>query len=219
MKALLRLGLLAPAALLLFSCSSTPSATRMNSSLLSGAPKEVTAPVNIARNALAVAQDTVANAVKQTENSVEAAKLAGQELNVVMAKVDQARVDVVTSERSATDEEAEAARAAYAKVIETAAIARLGLALAKRERDVAELREWLAKEELDFAGASLELATGRAIDGLDLPAANAVSIEDLRSAVSFHAAEVEAMSRRLGTARVEMEKARGAYDNAISSAR
>ncbi len=219
MIALPRLIALAPVALLFASCSSAPHATRMNSSLLSGAPKEVKAPVNIARSEVAVAQDALANAQKQAKNAAEATGLAQQELNVAMAKVDQARVQAVIAERAATAEESQAAKAAYAKIIETAAIARLGLALSKRERDVAQLRERLAQEELGLVAANLELATGRAIDGLDLPAADAVSVEDLRSEVSFQAAEVEAMVKRLGAARVEMEKARGAYENAIAKAR
>lgn len=219
MIATLRLASYAALALLSLSCSSAPHATRMDSSLLSRTPKEVKAPVNIARSEVAVAQDALLNAKKQTKNAAEAAELASQELNVAMARVDQARVEAVTTERAATDEESAAAQAAYGKVLQTASIARLGLALAKREREVAQLREGLALEELGLAVANLELVTGRAINGLDLPAADAVSVEDLRSDVSFHAAEVEAMAKRLSAGRVAMEKARGAYENEIAKIR
>lgn len=217
--------------LLLAACASdAPLSSRVSSAPLSGAPKEVMAPVKNARAEVKVAREALKNARSQADNAAKAAALAERELGVVTAKLDQARVQVVTLQRLATEPEPSAttattqvdlgaAQSSYEDLLSTAEIARLGLALAKRELVVAQLRQALHEEELHLAEARLDLVTGRAIDGLDLPATSAVPLADLRNQEGFCAREVAHANARLSAARVAVQRARDDYDAAIEAAR
>lgn len=217
----MRLRPLASALLLLgvASCTSSGSlGTRVTSAPLAGAPPEVMAPVWSAREAVEVARETWKNARARTRSAEKGVDLARRELGVVTDEVDQARRDAaVASAEGAAEAQLQERR--YQSLLASAEIARLGLALAKREHDVSDLRELLALEEAGLAQAHLDFVTAKAVDGLDLPPKAAVPVSDLRAAARHQALEVERVNQRLSAARVVMQRAREAHETAIDASR
>lgn len=202
----------------LTACSSTPEVGRIDAAILDDVPSERKAPVELARSELRVAKGARDNAERQTIIARDAVNLAHDELDGATARVDSARVALTTAERAGTPATEAQARSEYERELSRAAAARFKLALAKRELEVAALRQLLATEETAHAKARVDLAMGTAAEGPELPASQSVSLQDLRADVRFHTEEVETANRRLSAARVEVQKARNAYDEALDAA-
>lgn len=199
----------------LSSCSSVPTILRVDPALLADLPPEKMASIQLARSEHDVTEDSLANASKQSSIAADAVELARAELDVVAAKVDQGKVKLSTTQRQGTPAETEIAKASYTKLLGSAEVARLGLALSKREREVAKLRESVALEESRLAESRVELSKGVALEGMDMPARDAVPLKDLRAQERFNALEIEIANKRLSAARVEVQKARNAHAAAI----
>ena len=201
----------------LISCSSTSEPGRIDPALLDDVPSERKAPVELARSEARVAADALDNAERQTVIARDAVDLAYQELDGAAAQVDRARVALTTAERAGTPESQAQTRAEYERELKRASAARFKLALAKRELEVAALRQLLASEEAKHAKARVDLAIGTAAVGPELPASQSIAVQDLRANVRYHEGEVDTANRRLSAARVEVQKARNAYDEALDA--
>ena len=202
----------------LAACSSTPEPGRIDPALLDDVPSARKAPVELARNEARVAADARDNAERQTVIARDAVDLAYSELDGAIARVDSARVALTTADRAGTPESKAGTRAEYEKELRRTAAARCKLALAKRELEVSALRQLVATEEAKLAKARVDLAIGTAAEGPELPASQSVALQDLRADVRYHEDEVATANRRLEAARVEVQKARNAYDEALEAA-
>ena len=189
----------------------------MDSLLLSRAPGAVISPVETSRAVALNARGARSLAAHRVREKTAAVELARRELAVAVDHVDEARVAAAEAARRGTPADAAAARAGYEELLAIAEISRLRVALAKRARETAMLRELVAEEESALAQARLELSAGRAVERLDLGPGAAIALADLRGEESFALREVEHAKQRLSAARVAEERARGAFDAALEA--
>jgi len=205
--------------LLLTACAPSREMTRVDESLLQSLPVERLEPVQIAVDHRSLADDAHANSRRLVEVAERTVRLARAELEVATDGVEHGRVELERTLQGGRSDEMRAARFRYDDALMTANVARLAVALAKREHEVAVLRETLALEEARLADARVELAKGLALEGLELPPEDAVALQDLREQVEHHEDEMRRANRRLSTARVEMQMAQSEYDVAVRDAR
>lgn len=207
------------ALLFLGACSSghkVPSS--IDGDLLSNVPKARMAPIEAALESSAVAHDAYRNSREQTRVAGEAVALALRELDVVTGRISASRVALASARLQGASSALEAAESEYADLLGVGRIARLGLSLSRREHELSALRERLALEESRLADARVELARAVAVAEMDLPAEQAVPVEDMRDAVAFYEREVAIADRRLSSGRARMTQARADYESAIAEA-
>ncbi|QDV06122.1 hypothetical protein Poly30_16270 [Planctomycetes bacterium Poly30] len=210
-------ALLCAAALLLSACSSAYKVpSRIDANLLREVPKARMQPITTALEGSAIARAAYDNARAQTRVSSDGVELALQELSVVTDRIGAARIDLASARREGAGPALDRAEAEYANLLGIGRIARLGLSLSRREHELAALRERLALEESRLADARVELARAIAVSELDVPAEQAVALEDVRDAVQFYEREVEIANRRLSDGRIRMTQARADYEAAIA---
>lgn len=206
------------AALLLSACSSTGSSPiggeRVPARLLSNVSKDARAPLKIAETNVKVTKKAHDNARAQLGTEEGHVAVAMEKLDLVTARVDQARIALGVARETNDETAIQEAAGAYADQLEAARLMRLELAMNKRDRDVAMLRERLTMEELRVAKEELQLARAEALDFETIPPVDAVAVEDLMSSVLFLRAEAKAAETLLSTAQLDREAARESYEAA-----
>ncbi len=210
MKTLLKLT---PFALLLLaSCASTPNPGRVDNALLSEVPPSSMTTVIEARAARDIAEDAHAKAERDTDWAKEQVELTRSNLKVVRAELDDAKLAMVTAERSGTVGQLEAAKMTYEYALASADEARERLALRKREFEHAKLAQKVALEEYRLRTAEVELRKAEAISVLDRVAAKRVPLKDHQRQVRYHETEVALATVRLAAMASAVEDARQEYD-------
>ncbi|MEM6567560.1 MAG: hypothetical protein AAF957_04080 [Planctomycetota bacterium] len=203
---------------ILSSCGYHAAMTRVDDRLLMSLPIERLEPIRVAETEFAEAKDDLADAQAADRRARQSLKLAESEMRVAGASVAQERVDLERARRRGDSTAEAVASEAYDEALRTASIARLAVALAKREAEVAALRTTLARESKRLSDARVQFEKGFALEGVELAAGDVVSMEQFEAQVAHHEDEVRSADRRLSTARVEMQSAREAYDAAIGGA-
>lgn len=213
---LLVVPLLVLSSLGLSACITTnATAPRIDASLLRGLPEEQMAPIDAALEASRGARRAYSNARKQTKIAGEGVGQARKELSVVTHRVRAVRVSLAAADRKEDAGRLASAQAEYVELLGVGRVARYGLALSRREHEMAALQERLCLEELRLADARVEVTRARALAGLDVAAKDAAALEDLVENAGFHEREVEVADRRLADARSRMTLARGDFEGAI----
>ncbi|MEM9382034.1 MAG: hypothetical protein AAGB93_18910 [Planctomycetota bacterium] len=203
---------------LLSSCGYGAAMTRVDDRLLMSLPVEGLAPIRVARTELTEAEGDVADAQAAERRARQSLQFAHSEMRVASASVAQERVELERARRRDDGTDEGRAREGYDEALRTASIARLAVSLAKRELEVAALRATLARETRRLSDARLQYEKGLALEGVDLAAGDVVSLEQFEAQVLHQEEEVRSADRRLSAARVDMQRAREAYDAAIGGA-
>ena len=203
--------------LLAAACASTSTSTgssakRVKTSLLSSVPREKMAPVRSAESETKIAREALRNAKRPTKLAAESVELTRSEQEVLHGRVDAARVSLGVARIENIDANIDSSNETYLALLNRTQGQRLRLTVAKREHDVATLREMHAAEEYDLAQAELLLARGEALESRELTPEESVPLEDLIADVLFHRAEVKIAAGRLDAARQTLEAARSAYE-------
>ena len=193
----------------------TPS--RVNASLLRSLPQVQQEPIDAAVKTLSAAKRAYSTARKQTRIAGEAVDQARRELSVVTHHIHTERVTLAAVRRREDAKRLPAVQAKYIELLGVGRTARYGLALSRREHELAALQERLSLEELRLADAQLEVARATAIEGLNVRAKDAVPLEDIRENAGFHGREVAVAYRRLTDATSRMVRARSDFESAINA--
>lgn len=191
--------------------------SRVDASLLRGLSQLQQGPIDTALKTSSAARHAYANARKQTRIAGEGVEQARKELTVVTTRIRAERVTLAAVQRKEDATRLPAVEAEYVELLGIGRIARYGLALSRREHELAALQERLCLEELRLADARVEVARAMAIAGMDVAAKNAVPLEDIRENAGFHQREVAVADRRLTDARSRMTLARANFEGAIDT--
>lgn len=182
------------------SCASSPSLVTVDSALLAEAPTENRAAVNQARVRRDAADDAHAVAQNQTKKAEAQVEVARASLKTVRSQLDETKLAIEIIEDSGSPTELEQAESVHAYALAKADYARELLAHRKREFELAKLRERLALEEYRLSLAAVELEKARAVQGVDLVAAQQIPIQDYRKQMAYHIDETETARARVTTA-------------------
>ena len=190
--------------------------SRIDASLLRGLPQASRVPIDAALATSSAARRAYSRARKETKLAAKSAELARNELSVVTHRVRIKRVTLAAVQRKEDAARLPKVEAEYAELLRIGSVARYGLALSRREHELAALQELLCLEELRLADARVELARATAIEGIDVVAKKAVPLEDIQGDALFHEREVKVADRRLADARSRMTQARADYEGALA---
>lgn len=197
--------------LLLASCVSTSNPRRIDNALLSELSPSTMANVVEARATKDTAKDALAKAERDTQWAEEQVELTRSNLKVARTALDDAKLAMVTAERSGTISQLAAAKKSYEYAVVRTDAVRERLALRKREFEHAKLAQKLALEEYRLEAARVELQKAEAIQELDRVAAKQIPVKDYRKQVRYHETEVELARVRLAAMASEVEEARQEY--------
>lgn len=199
--------------LVLASCVSTANnPSRIDSALLSELSPSTMAGVVEARATKNSAEDALAKAKRDTQWAEEQVELTRSNLKVVRTELDDAKLGMVTAERSGTVSQLEAAKKSYDYAVARADEVRERLSLRKREFEYAKLAQKLALENYRLKTAEVELQKAEAVQELDRVAAKQVPVKDYRRQVRYHETEVELAQVRLAAMASEIDEARQEYE-------
>jgi hypothetical protein len=190
--------------------------SRIDASLLRGLSAEQKEPIDALVESSRVARKSYSTARKQTKIAEDAVVLARKELSVVTSRVRAERVTLAAVTRGSDDARIPSVEAEYVGLLRIGRVARYGLALSRREHELAALQERLCLEELRLADARVEVARAMALERMNVRAKDAVPLEDIEENASFHGREVAVADRRLADARSRMTQARAEFEGAIA---
>ena len=202
------LSLLLASALAFTGCATTNAPDPVNNAMLAKLSAEQRVQVVEARAMRDQTEDQYALAVNQTQKADERVQMARAALATSRSKLQESLLAIQVAEETGTVGEWESAKSAHRKQLTHANVVREQLSVAKREWELARLKEKLAFEEVQMSKASLELNKAEAVKNVDLVAAKRLPIKDYRGQVTFHREEVEIARARVRSAEARLEEAR-----------